>query len=170
MTKPEDSPLNGRAAGFVTRLLAYVMDAVIVAGMIALGGWIAVLLDNLLDTFGIETRAALAAIYVFVIPVIAALYYVVFWSLTGRTVGKWFMGLKVVNPDGHPPSIGRSFARLFGYLVSAVVFWLGYVWVLVDPQRKAWHDHMANTFVVYDYRRSSRDFVMTGRTTDEKAD
>lgn len=162
MSKPEDSPLNGRAAGFVTRLIAYVCDAVIVAAMIAVGGWIAVLLDNLLETLNIETRATLAAIYVFLIPVIAALYYVVFWSLTGRTVGKWLMGLRVVNPDGRPPSIGRSFVRLAGYLISAIVFWLGYAWVLVDSERKAWHDHMANTYVIYDYSRSSRDHVLTG--------
>jgi len=170
MSKPEDSPLNGRAAGFVTRLIAYVIDAVIVAAMIALGGWIAVLLDNLLTTLNVETRSTLAAIYVFLIPVIAALYYVVFWSLTGRTVGKWFMGLKVVNPEGRPPTIARSFVRLFGYLVSAVVFWLGYVWVLIDGERKAWHDHMANTYVVYDYSRSSRDQVMTGAPSDQGSD
>jgi uncharacterized RDD family membrane protein YckC len=37
--------------------------------------------------------------------------------------------------------------------VSAIVFWLGFIWVIIDDNRKAWHDHMARTWVVYDYSR-----------------
>lgn len=156
MSTDDFNVLNGRAAGFVTRLFAYVIDIVVVAGIVAIGGWIAVLADNLLEAVGVHPRVPLSSIFVGLIPLIAGLYFVVLWSLTGRTIGKWFMGLRVVRPDGHPPTIGRSVVRVFGYVVSAIVFWLGYLWVLVDVNRKAWHDHMANTWVIYDYTRRSR--------------
>ncbi|MCL1594199.1 MAG: RDD family protein [Actinomycetia bacterium] len=52
-------------------------------------------------------------------------------------------------------SIGQSLWRLIGYGVSATVLWVGYLWVLVDNERQAWHDHMAKTWVIYDYERRS---------------
>lgn len=168
MTDIDDTELlDGRPAGFVTRLLAYAVDLAIVAGIIALGGWIAVLADNLLETLGVQIRLSLSALYVFLIPFIAGLYFVVFWALTGRTIGKSIMGLKVVAPSGMPPTIGRSIVRVLGYALSAIVFWAGYLWVLVDPDRKAWHDHMANTYVVYDYSREpARAYLLRGIPED----
>ena len=148
--------LNGRAAGFVTRLLAYAADLVVLAGIVALGGWIAVLADNTLEAIGVEARVDLAAIYVVMIPFIIALYFVVSWALTGRTIGKSLMGLRIVGVKGRPPTIGRSVIRVLGYVVSAIVFWAGYWWVLIDDERKAWHDHMASTSVVYDYTRRTQ--------------
>ena len=152
--RQDEHILNGRAAGFVTRLFAFATDLVVVAGIVAIGGWIAVLADNTIESLNVDTRLTLSSIYVVLIPFIIALYFVMFWSLTGRTIGKWFMGLKVVGKNGRPPTIGRSMLRAFGYLVSAIVFWIGYLWVIIDDQRRAWHDHMAGTSVVYDYSRS----------------
>ncbi len=157
--KDAEHVLQGRTAGFVTRLLAYVTDVVVLAGIVALGGWIAVLVDSVFAKMGLNLNIDIATIYVFLIPWIFGLYFVVFWSLTGRTIGKWFMGLKVIRADGNPPTIGRSVIRFIGYGVSAIVFWLGYLWVLIDSDRQAWHDHMAKTWVVYDYERRKQGEV-----------
>lgn len=151
--KDEFHVLQGRVAGFVTRLIAYVLDFVVLAGMIAVGGWLAVIVDDLFATMGLEISIDIGTVFVFLIPLIIAFYFVVFWALTGRTIGKWFMGLKVIGKNGRPPTIGKAFIRLVGYGISAIAFWLGYAWVLVDSDRQAWHDHMATTWVVYDYER-----------------
>lgn len=151
--KDEYHVLQGRVAGFITRLLAYVVDFAILAGVLVVGGWIASLIDSMFERMGLNPSMDIATIYLFLVPVIFGFYFVVFWSLTGRTIGKWFMGLKVIRADGQPPTIGRSFIRFIGYGVSAIAFWLGYFWVLIDNDRQAWHDHMAKTWVVYDYER-----------------
>ena len=83
--------LQGRTAGFITRLFAYVVDLVIVAGILAVGGWLAVLVDTIFERMGLDPRVAVATIYIFLIPFIIGLYFVMFWALTGRTIGKWFM-------------------------------------------------------------------------------
>lgn len=153
MSKDVEHVLQGLTAGFVTRLFAFVIDMVVVAGIVAIGGWIAVLVDSMIEQVGLNVRIELTSIYVFMIPIIIALYFVMFWSLTGRTIGKWLMGLKVVGLDGRPPTIGRSIVRVIGYGLSAIVFWAGYLWVIIDDERKAWHDHLARTWVVYDYAR-----------------
>lgn len=145
--------LQGRAAGFITRLFAFVVDLVVVAGLLGLGSWIAILADDVIAKIGLNPRVDLATIYVFMIPFLIGIYFVMFWALTGRTVGKWLMGLKVVGRDGEPPTIGRSLLRLIGYGLSAAVLWVGYLWVIIDDERQGWHDHMARTWVVYDYER-----------------
>jgi uncharacterized RDD family membrane protein YckC len=145
--------LQGRSAGFVTRLFAYLADFAVIAGLIAVTGWLAVLADNVIESLGINLRVDLTTIFLFFTPFLIGSYFVLFWSLTGRTVGKWFMGLKVVGRNGRPPSIGRSLLRLIGYVLSALVLWAGYWWVIIDDERKAWHDHLAKTSVIYDYER-----------------
>ena len=145
--------LQGRSAGFITRLFAYLMDIVVLAGMVAVGGWLAVLADNVIESVGLDPRIDLATIFIFLIPFVIGSYFAVFWALTGRTIGKWFMGLKVVGRDGRPPSIGRSLLRLIGYGLSALALWLGYVWIIIDDERQGWHDHLASTYVIYDYER-----------------
>jgi uncharacterized RDD family membrane protein YckC len=153
MSKDDFHILQDRSAGFVSRLLAYIIDVVLIAAVVAVGGAIAALMDRALDAMGANLRVEMTLIYVWSIPLIIGAYYIMFWSLTGRTVGKWFMGLKVIGPNGQPPSIGRSTLRFLGYGLSAIAFWVGYVWVVIDEERQAWHDHMAKTWVVYDYSR-----------------
>jgi uncharacterized RDD family membrane protein YckC len=154
--------LQGLTAGFVTRLFAFVIDMVVLAAIVSLGGWIALLVDNMIEKVGFDPRVDLSSIYIFLIPFIIALYFVMFWSLTGRTIGKWSMGLKVIGVNGRPPTVGRSLVRVIGYALSAIVFWLGYLWVIIDDERQAWHDHMARTWVVYDYARRTK-----GETYDD---
>jgi uncharacterized RDD family membrane protein YckC len=149
----EFNVLQGRTAGFITRLIAYMMDVAILAGVIAVGGWLAVLADGVIVAMGVDARVDLATIFVFMIPFIIGSYFVFFWALTGRTIGKWFMGLKIIGRGGKTISVRQAILRFIGYGVSAIVFWMGYLWVIVDDERQAWHDHMAKTWVIYDYER-----------------
>jgi hypothetical protein len=45
--------LRGRTAGFVTGLIAYMMDVAILAEVIAVGGWLPFLADDELETMGL---------------------------------------------------------------------------------------------------------------------
>jgi uncharacterized RDD family membrane protein YckC len=153
VSKTEFSLLQDRSAGFVTRLFAFLIDLAVVAVITSVGGLLATMLDNALEAMSVDVRVSMGAIYVFLIPLIWGSYYVMFWSLTGRTPGKWLMGLKVINASDHPPTVGRSIIRFIGYGISAIAFWMGYVWVLIDEDRRAWHDHFAKTWVIYDQER-----------------
>lgn len=164
--------LEGRVAGFVTRLMAYLLDLVILVALIALGGWLFVLVDDFISSFFPEDARLLelSVVFVALIPILMISYYVGFWTLTGRTPGKWVLGLRVVGSDGEPPRFGRSFIRLFGYFVSALALWVGYLWVLVDNDRQAWHDHMARTWVVYAFKPPPRgqDYERTQQRLEGK--
>jgi uncharacterized RDD family membrane protein YckC len=59
------------------------------------------------------------------------------------------MGVRVLTVDGRNVPFWRACLRVLAYVLSAIVFFLGFLWVLVDDQRQAWHDKIARTYVVY---------------------
>jgi uncharacterized RDD family membrane protein YckC len=79
----------------------------------------------------------------------SAAYFVFFWSVAGTTPGKAVMGLGVVTRDGRRLSLVRSMVRLFGYVLSTLLYGLGYLWIAIDNWREGWHDKIARTAVVY---------------------
>jgi uncharacterized RDD family membrane protein YckC len=78
----------------------------------------------------------------------SALIYAL-WAY-GLTPGKWMLGIRVVNRDtGLPAGFWRMALRqIVGQWISAVVCYLGFIWVLFDANRQGWHDKIANTLVV----------------------
>lgn len=132
-------------AGFVSRLLALVIDVVILLAILTGTRWFLDTVQEVLRPRGsITTELLLASA-----PEIAFLYFVLAWSLVGQTVGKWVLGLRVVTTDGRPVPIGAAAVRFVGYIVSSLPLYLGFLWVLFDPERRAWHDRLARTRVIY---------------------
>ncbi|MFQ5903368.1 MAG: RDD family protein [Candidatus Binatia bacterium] len=74
-------------------------------------------------------------------------YFVLFHGMEGKTVGKWFLGLRVVGAHQGPITYGQAFIRWIGALISAF-FGLGFLWILWNRQRRGWHDLLAGTWVI----------------------
>jgi len=80
--------------------------------------------------------------------VIAVLYLTAGWTGTSRTVGKSFMGLRVVTNSGQPLRPRRAFLRA---LVCATLGAITLAWIVVSRRRAGIHDVMLQTSVVYDW-------------------
>ncbi len=78
-----------------------------------------------------------------------AVYFVVFWSTTGQTLGMRVLRIKVVRGDAQPLSWVTGLLRYVGYVLSLISLGLGLLWVIWDPRRQGWHDKIAGTLVVY---------------------
>ena len=76
-------------------------------------------------------------------------YFVFFLSTTGQTLGMALMGLRVVTTAGQRLRPWRALLRTLCYILSLAPFGLGYLWVLGQDQRQAWHDRIAHTYVLY---------------------
>lgn len=78
------------------------------------------------------------------------LYFVLFTFFWGATLGKKFMGIKVVDvsTSNKPDFIKVIVREVAGKFISAIVIGLGFIWILFDKKKQGWHDKMANTFVV----------------------
>jgi uncharacterized RDD family membrane protein YckC len=68
---------------------------------------------------------------------------------TGQTLGKRAMGIRVIDFNtGGPIGYSRGFIRYIGRIVSTVVIYIGYLWMIWDKEKQTWHDKFASDVVV----------------------
>ncbi|WP_372847074.1 RDD family protein [Pontiella sp.] len=91
---------------------------------------------------------AFAVMYLFQLA-IPALYMILMHGKYGATLGKKAMGIKVVMSDGSPISYGRATGRYFAYILSGLILYVGYIMAAFDDEKRALHDHICNTRVIY---------------------
>jgi uncharacterized RDD family membrane protein YckC len=138
----------GTPAGFISRTIAMVVDLSILVAMIAIVSSLTQLATLLLPR-RLWFVAFIPAVAGAVVALLPFLYFFVLTALFGRTAGKQLMGLRVVRNDGANLSVFRSLVRVFAYYISLVPLGAGFAWVIVDGQRRAWHDHIAGSRVVH---------------------
>jgi uncharacterized RDD family membrane protein YckC len=77
-------------------------------------------------------------------------YFVFFWTVAGQTPGMRLLRLRVTDGEGRAPRAARSLLRLFGAVLSIAPLGAGFLPVLFDARRRAFHDFLAGTVVVND--------------------
>jgi uncharacterized RDD family membrane protein YckC len=142
--------ITGHYAGAVSRLLAFAADAVI--------GWVGFLLMALAVGFlvnlftSIEDRASeLTALGLVIFAMWAFLYYWASLTVAGKTIGMAVVGLRVLTRDGEVLPGRRAAVRTFVEPFSFLFFGLGFIGILISPERRALHDAAAGSVVVYDW-------------------
>ncbi len=116
-------------AGFWKRLAAYLVDSTILGAIC----WI----TRLFSIFG--------DILIIIIPVI---YIIGFWSLTGQTPGKAALGIKIIRLDGTDIVLGNAVLRLIGYIISFIIFYIGFLMIGWHRKKRGLHDIIAGTVVI----------------------
>jgi uncharacterized RDD family membrane protein YckC len=81
-------------------------------------------------------------------PLIALAYFAGMWTWKGTTVGGIVLNLKVVRLDGSPMTFAAALVRGLAAAFSVIVFFLGFLWIIWDPEKQGWHDRIAGTVVV----------------------
>jgi uncharacterized RDD family membrane protein YckC len=64
------------------------------------------------------------------------------------TLGKRWLGIKVVDASGAPLTLGKSMARNASKVLSFLPLGLGFAWALFRSDRRTWHDLIAGTYVI----------------------
>jgi uncharacterized RDD family membrane protein YckC len=82
------------------------------------------------------------------IVLILLIYFVAFWAWKGTTLGGIICNLRVVKVSGQPLQFVDALLRGLGSVFSFLALGIGCLWILRDPERQAWHDKIANTYVV----------------------
>jgi uncharacterized RDD family membrane protein YckC len=125
---------SGPRAGFWRRFAAYFLDSLI----IAVPSVVVVLIAD--QTIGNLVSVALTLAY----------FTYFEGGPTGQTIGKQALGIRVIDFRGGGGAIGygRGLLRTIARYLSAIVFFLGYLWMLWDREKQTWHDKIAGTVVV----------------------
>ncbi len=80
--------------------------------------------------------------------VVALAYFGGMWGWKGTTIGGVVLGLKVARMDGTPVTFLVALVRGLMAGFSAVVLFLGFLWIAWDKDKQAWHDKVAGTVVL----------------------
>ncbi len=83
----------------------------------------------------------------FVVIFMVMMYFGAFTAIIAATPGLLWVGIEVRSLAGGPPTVAQSIWRAFGCLVSASALLLGFVWALLDSERRTWHDRMSDTYL-----------------------
>ena len=75
-------------------------------------------------------------------------YGALMWKLKGTTIGGLVCGIKVVRRDGAELNWDTAIVRALGCFLSLIAAGLGFLWIVFDEDRQAWHDKIAGTLVV----------------------
>ena len=95
-----------------------------------------------------ELRFAFAVIFAISLA-ISGIYYTVMTAHFGATFGKMVFKLRVVKVDGSRVGYGISLLRFIGSVLSGLILSIGYLMVAFRQDRRALHDLMAGTRVVF---------------------
>jgi uncharacterized RDD family membrane protein YckC len=142
--------LQGHYAGFASRFLAFAVDVVVITA----GAILVLAAINFVASIvtGKSTDFSRADIWV-VIGYLAwgFVYFVQGWGLNGRTVGMGLFGVQVLTDEGEDVSGRRAVLRTLAFPLSFLILGLGFLGILLGDRRRALHDVIAGTVVVYSW-------------------
>ena len=153
-----------RYAGLVSRAVSRVLDAALLAVFVAGSAWI------VKQFLGIDpercpevrewwnVRARLCGLMPYFIPVagviVPPVYRTLFYVVSGQTPGMAVMGLRLLRADGRHVRLRQALKRI---AVFYVTLGLGSLLIPVSGRRRAFHDIVAGTVVVYDWGTQDRE-------------
>ncbi|MEB0263714.1 MULTISPECIES: RDD family protein [unclassified Mucilaginibacter] len=144
-------PTEDNLAGFWWRLLAYFIDYFTLGYVLALftSGITAPLSKKILDNTMTSADMPLF-VQICLLNFLAYVFYhsALEASPLQGSLGKRFCGLVVVDADGRRLKYGRALSRNFSKFFSSIAFGVGYLSILWDDRKQAWHDKIAKTYVL----------------------
>jgi uncharacterized RDD family membrane protein YckC len=116
---------RGNYAGFASRFIAFVFDSAISIGVFML----------------VLSAASFAA------SVLTGSS--IHWTASGQTPGMTLLGVQVVGKGGSNVGTQRGLVRTLAFPLSFLLLGLGFIGILLSRDRRALHDSIAGTEVVY---------------------
>ena len=140
--------LRGHHAGFASRFIAFVFDCVVSIGVFMLTLAAASFAASVLTGSSIHwSRANTWVVVAFFAW--EFFYFALAWTGGGKTPGMWLVGVQVVGQDGSRAGTKRGLVRTLAFPLSFILLGLGFVSILFEHDRRALHDLIADTAVIY---------------------
>ena len=134
------------SAGVLRRFGAMLYDSLLVLALMALVTFMFFPFTGKAITP--QESGPIERVYQAALVLVTVLFFGVFWTWRGQTVGMLAWRLRVERSDGSFLTWRDALIRLGGACVSFAALGLGYFWIWIDRDQLAWHDRWSGTRVV----------------------
>ena len=143
--------------GFWRRIAAIGYDALLVFSLLFFATIAFQAVTELIDPAAAPPQIAIGTSITEIDPVVSGPLYSVylllvifaffayFWRRSGQTLGMQAWRLRVCNLQGGAISFKQCVLRFAVAWVSALALGGGYLWILIDSEKRAWHDICSQT-------------------------
>ena len=124
--------------------MAFFIDEMLLSLILIIALW-----DRFTASMNLEETIILTNTFVLEYMMMKVIYQAFFIMHYGASIGKLAMKIKVIEISTlEYPNVLSSLNRAIFRVISELIFYLGFLWGMLDPSRQAWHDKTAKTLVV----------------------
>ncbi|ADN09827.1 RDD family protein [Sulfurimonas autotrophica] len=131
-------------ASIKKRAVAFFIDEMLLSFLLIIA-----MSDSFSKAQTVEDIIILTNTYVMQYIIMKIVYQTFFVMQYGATLGKLAMKIRVIDIRTlDNPNFAISLNRAVFRIISEMIFYLGFLWGMFDPQRQTWHDKTAKTLVI----------------------
>jgi len=157
--KEPPKPIGEKYAGFWIRLVAYIIDSIILL-IIAFGiGFIygiflAISYPEFSDYSFSRPQSIGFMIFLYIIIIVIQWIYFAYQESSSKqaTIGKQALGLIVTDHNGNQLSFSKATGRWLAKILSGLILGVGLLMIGFTEKKQGLHDMIANTYVIYKER------------------
>jgi uncharacterized RDD family membrane protein YckC len=126
------------------RFIAFVIDNFLVSLL-----FVAIIWNSFMQATTTEEILNVTNSFILEYMALKIIYQTFFVYMYGASIGKIVMKIRVIEIKTlQKPSIAAAFNRAVFRVISEMIFYLGFLWGVLNPTRQAWHDLSARTLVI----------------------
>ena len=149
LRRPAITDTTDATAGPFTRLPAYLIDTSIISVGFSIGLAVCTYLLGAFLGHDVELDAS-GIWFALGFSLVTVLYFWLSTALTGQTIGKAVLGVRIVRGDGGRLGAGAALLRVVMFPFAFLFFGLGFAPIALARRHRALYDAVADTVVVYD--------------------
>ena len=131
-------------ASIKKRAMAFFFDEMLLSFLLIIA-----MSDSFSNAKTVEEMIILTNNFMFEYLMMKIVYQTFFVMQYGATLGKIAMKIRVIEiATLQNPSFLCSLNRAIFRVISEMLFYLGFLWGMMDPARQTWHDKTAKTLVI----------------------
>ncbi len=131
-------------ASIKARSLAFFIDEILLSFLLIIALW-----DSFSQAKDIEEIIIVTNMFVLEYMAMKIFYQAFFTMKYGASIGKIIMKIRVIEISTlQYPNVLSSLNRAIFRVISEMMFYLGFLWGMLDPARQSWHDKTSKTLVV----------------------
>jgi len=150
MTAPPAAQLHfqDHFAGAASRLVGYAIDFGVSTGLFTLTLAGINFVASLIEGHSVSwSRADIAVTIAYLLWLFV--YFAYSWAASGKTFGMAILGIRVVSADGAAATVRQAVIRTLAFPLSFLLLGLGFLGIVLQRDRRALHDLIAGTAVIY---------------------